>query len=48
MTHFVRMIRGIMLRSAGLGDLWREFAAIGAFTLVMLTVAVLRTRKRLD
>lgn len=48
MTHFVRMIRGIMLRSSTLGDLWREFAAIGAFTVVALTVAILRTRKRLD
>jgi ABC-2 type transport system permease protein len=48
MTHFVRMIRGIMLRSSTLSDLWREFAAIGAFTVVALTVAILRTSKRLD
>jgi len=48
MTHFVRLIRGIMLRGSGLGDLWPELAALGAFTVIVLTIAVARTRKRLD
>jgi ABC-2 type transport system permease protein len=48
MTHFVRLIRGIMLRSATLPDLWRELAALGIFCVVVLGIAVLRTRKRLD
>ena len=48
MTHFIRLIRGIMLRGAGLADLWRELAALAAFTAVVLTIAVARTRKRLD
>lgn len=48
MTHFVRLIRGIMLRAATLSDLWREVAALGVFCAVVLSVAVLRTRKRLD
>jgi ABC-2 type transport system permease protein len=48
MTHFVRLIRGIMLRGAALSDLWRELAALGAFCVVVLTIAVMRTRKRLD
>jgi ABC-2 type transport system permease protein len=48
LTHFVRLIRGIVLRGAGLGELLREVGALLAFAGVMLTVAVLRFRKRLD
>jgi ABC-2 type transport system permease protein len=48
MTHFMRLIRGIMLRGAGLFDLWPELAAIAAFCVVVLGIAILRTRKRLD
>ncbi len=48
MTHFIRLIRGIMLRAATLRDLWHELAALAAFCVVVLTIAVLRTRKRLD
>jgi len=48
MTHFVRLIRGIMLRAATLADLWPELAALGAFCVVVLGIAILRTRKRLD
>ena len=48
MTHFMRLIRGIMLRAATLSELWPELAALGAFCIIVLTIAVLRTRKRLD
>jgi ABC-2 type transport system permease protein len=48
MTHFVRLIRGIMLRAATLADLWRELAALGIFIVVVLSIAIARTRKRLD
>ena len=48
MTHFMRLIRGIMLRGATLADLWRELAAIGVFCVIVLGIAILRTRKRLD
>jgi ABC-2 type transport system permease protein len=48
MTHFVRLIRGIMLRAATLAELWPELAALAAFCVVVLGVAILRTRKRLD
>lgn len=48
MTHFMRLIRGIMVRGAGFGDLWPELVALAAFTAVMLTIAIARTRKRLD
>jgi ABC-2 type transport system permease protein len=48
MTHFMRLIRGILLRAATLADLWPELAALGAFIVIMLGVAIARTRKRLD
>jgi ABC-2 type transport system permease protein len=48
MTHFVRLIRGILLRAATLGDLWRELAGLAVFCAIVLTIAVLRTSKRLD
>jgi ABC-2 type transport system permease protein len=47
LTHFVRLIRGIMLRSAGLFELWPELAALAVFTAVMLSIAVARTKKQL-
>jgi ABC-2 type transport system permease protein len=48
MTHFVRLIRGIMVRGAGLRDLWPELAALGVFIVIMMTIAISRTSKRLD
>jgi ABC-2 type transport system permease protein len=48
LTHFLRMIRGVMLRGAGLADLWPEVLALVAFTAVMMTAAIARFRKRLD
>ncbi|MDR3418553.1 MAG: ABC transporter permease [Nevskia sp.] len=47
LTHFLRLIRGVMLRSARLTELWPELLALLAFTVVMLAVAVARTKKRL-
>ncbi|HWP94170.1 MAG TPA: ABC transporter permease [Gammaproteobacteria bacterium] len=48
LTHFVRMVRGIALRGADLGDLGSEAAALAATFAVMMTLALLRFRKRLD
>ncbi|MFZ5724746.1 MAG: ABC transporter permease [Pseudomonadota bacterium] len=48
LTHFLRLIRGVMLRGAELPELWPEMLALAAFTAVMLTIAVKRTSKRLD
>ena len=48
MTHFMRLIRGILLRAATLTDLWPELAALGVFIVVVLGIAITRTRKRLD
>ncbi len=48
LTHFLRLIRGIMLRGAGLAELWPEVLALLAFIAVMMTLAISRFRKRLD
>ncbi|HEV2607664.1 MAG TPA: ABC transporter permease [Xanthomonadaceae bacterium] len=48
LTHFLRLIRGVMLRGGALWELWPDVAALLAFTFVMMTLAILRFRKRLD
>ncbi|WP_028919739.1 ABC transporter permease [Pseudoxanthomonas suwonensis] len=48
LTHFLRLVRGIMLRGASLWDLWPDVLALVAFTTVMMTAAILQFRKRLD
>jgi ABC-2 type transport system permease protein len=48
LTHFNVMIRGIMLRGAELTELWAQLAKLALFLVVMLTIAVLRFKKRLD
>ena len=47
-THFIRLTRGIMLRDASLIELRQELLALGVFTVIAMTAAVLRFSKRLD
>lgn len=48
LTHFLRLIRGIMLRAASLGELWIELLSLIVFVVVILAIAVRRFRKSLD
>jgi ABC-2 type transport system permease protein len=48
LTHFLRLIRGIMLRNAGMGEMWIELAALAAFVVVVMGIAAARFRKTLD
>ena len=48
LTHFVRMIRAVMLRSASIGELTGDLLALVAFSVVALGAATMRFRKRLD
>ena len=48
LTHFMRLIRGIMLRGAGVGELWPDAVALLVFSLATMALATLRFRKRLD
>jgi ABC-2 type transport system permease protein len=45
--YFVEILRGSLLRGAGLGELWTRMVALFAFGLLILGVASLRFRKRM-
>ena len=47
-THFIRLIRGIVLRAATLIDLWPDLLWLIGFTVIGLLVAAKRFKKRLD
>lgn len=47
-THFLRVVRGSLLKGQGLEDQWRELAALLAFVLVVTALAVARYRRTLD
>ncbi len=48
MTHFLRLVRGVMLRDASLLEMPQEILALAVFFAVTITLATLRFRKRLD
>ncbi len=48
LTHFVRMVRGIILRGATLAEVGHEIWPLLAFFAVVMTAAILRFQKRLD
>lgn len=48
LTHFNRLIRGIVLRGADITTMLDEVAALGNFMVLALGLAIARFRKRLD
>lgn len=48
LTHFLRIVRGIILRGATLGQVWADTWPLVLFFAVAMTLAILRFRKRLD
>lgn len=48
LTHFLRLIRGIMLRGADLSELSSDIYALFIFMMITMGLAILRFRKRLD
>ncbi len=46
--YFFVIIRGIMLKGAGLVDLWMQFAALAALGAVILGLSIARFHKKLD
>lgn len=48
MTHFIRLIRGVMLRGTGLMEMSDEIFVLSCFILIAMVLAVLRFTKRLD
>jgi ABC-2 type transport system permease protein len=47
-THYMRLIRAVVLRDAALGQLTFDLCWLAAFTVVGLIIASLRFKKRLD
>jgi len=48
LTHYIRIVRGIMLKGATLVDLANEALALAALMLIAMTFAVRRFRRTLD
>ncbi|MFT7405275.1 ABC transporter permease [Zhongshania sp.] len=48
LTHFLRVVRRIMLKGAGFKDLKMDLAAIAVFMLVVVFIAMLRYKRMLD
>jgi ABC-2 type transport system permease protein len=47
LRYFITIIRGIFLKGVGIAELWPETLALVAFGVAILTLSVLRFRKRL-
>jgi ABC-2 type transport system permease protein len=48
LTHFLRIVRGIMLKGLSITELTAEFQALLLFTAVATVIAILRYKKTLD
>ena len=48
LTHFLTVLRGILLKGVGLEALWRETAVLLGFSVLLITLAVRRFHKNLD
>jgi ABC-2 type transport system permease protein len=48
LTHFLRIIRGITLKGARLGDLSSDLGALGLILVVLVALAAARFRKKID
>ncbi|MEO1320716.1 MAG: ABC transporter permease, partial [Pseudomonadota bacterium] len=48
LTHFLRVVRGVMLKDASLLQLTQPLLAMSAFTVVVMAVAMLRYKRTLD
>jgi ABC-2 type transport system permease protein len=47
-THFLRIVRGALLKGLGFADLWPSLAALTVFVLVVVSLAMARYRTTLD
>jgi len=47
-THFLRIVRGALLKGQGIEDMWRELIALVAFVCVVTAVTLARYRRTLD
>jgi ABC-2 type transport system permease protein len=48
LTHFLRIVRGILLKGNGLDEIGRQLWQIALFMVIVLAIGVKRYRKTLD
>ncbi|MBB6122869.1 ABC transporter permease [Sphingobium subterraneum] len=48
LTHFLRVVRGVMLKDASIRDLQTDFLALLAFTIFVTGIAMFRYRRTMD
>jgi ABC-2 type transport system permease protein len=48
LTHFLTVLRGILLKGVGINALWNQVAVLVAFSVVLIVLAVRRFHKTLD
>ena len=48
LTHFMRLVRGILLKGNGWADLWPSIWPMMVFTVVVMAVALIFYRRTLD
>ena len=47
-THFLRIVRGALLKGQDLGDAWPSLAALGVFVCAVTALAIARYQRTLD
>lgn len=47
-THFLRVVRGAMLKGYGVHDAWQSLAALGIFVVIVPALAIWRSRTTMD
>ncbi|MDP1629791.1 MAG: ABC transporter permease [Caulobacter sp.] len=47
-THFLRVVRGALLKGLGFADLWQSLGALSLFVVVVVSLAMARYRTTLD
>ncbi|PYP38746.1 MAG: ABC transporter permease [Gemmatimonadetes bacterium] len=48
LTHFLKVLRGILLKGVGVTELWQEMAILALFATVLIGLSVRRFQKTLD
>jgi ABC-2 type transport system permease protein len=48
LTHYLRIVRGIMLKGAAIADLRYDTLALAALMLIAMVIAITRFRRTLD
>lgn len=48
LTHFIRVVRGVMLKDASFSQLQAPLIAMSIFTIIIMSIALLRYRRTLD